>query len=78
MLADARVALYELNISVPAGIQKVTLLDIPYATKGLRIGVSKKHPQHKKISEKFNAAIAAMKEDGSYAEILASHRVSAD
>jgi polar amino acid transport system substrate-binding protein len=77
ILADTRVAFYELNVNIPSGIQKVSMLDIPYATKGLRIGVSKQHPDHEKIIGNFNAAIAAMKEDGSYAEILASHRVSA-
>ena len=77
VLADSRVALYELNTNIHSGIKQVTMLEIPYATKGLRIGVSKQHPNHEKIIEDFNSAIATMKEDGSYAQILASHRVSA-
>ena len=78
VLADIRVAFYELNAHIPAGIKKISVLDIPYSTKELRIGVSKRHPRHKKIIENFNTAIAAMKEDGSYAEIIASHRISID
>ena len=78
VLADSRVAFYELNTNIPFGIKQVTMVGIPYAKKSLRIGVSKQRPDHEKIIEKFNAAIAAMKKDGSYAQILASHRVSAE
>ena len=76
VLADERVALYELNVNIPAGIKKVALVPHPYASKGLRIAISQKNPDHKKIADDFNSAIAAMKEDGSYAEILGLHRVS--
>ena len=77
VLADSRVSLYELNTNIPSGVKQVTMLGIPYATKSLRIGVSKHHTDHERIINKFNLAIAAMKEDGSYTQIFATHRVNA-
>jgi len=40
----------------------------------LYIAVSKTNPRHKKIAQDFNRALHAMKEDGTYQRILASHQ----
>ena len=77
VLADDRVAAYELNVNVDAGIRKTLILTKAYSSRGLRIGVSKRRSDHAEIAGRFGAAIEAMKADGSYASILASHRVSA-
>ncbi len=76
VLADDRVAAYELNVNVDAGIRKTLILPKAYSSGGLRIGVSKQRADHAEIAERFDAAIEAMKLDGSYASILATHRAS--
>ncbi len=78
VLADERVALYELNVNLYGGIRKTLVLPNAYSSRGLRIGVSKRRPDHAEIVNRFDAAIEAMKADGSYATILASHRISAN
>ncbi len=77
VLADERVALYELNVNVPDGIRKTLILPKVYSSRGLRMGVSRQRPDHARIVQRFDAAVEAMKADGSYAAILGSHRVSA-
>jgi len=74
VLADARVAMYEINQLVVA--RRVTLLPEAVITRGLRIAVSRTRPDHEGIVEAFNAAIAAMRSDGSYSQLLASFRIS--
>ena len=76
VLADDRVALYELNRNVHDGIRKTFIIPRAYSSRGLRMGVSKQRPDHAEIVKRFDAAVEAMKADGSYAAILASHRVS--
>ncbi len=78
VLADERVALYELSVNVPDGIRKTLILPKPWSSRGLRVGVSRQRPDYAEVVNRFDAAIDAMKADGSYAWILATHRVSAD
>jgi polar amino acid transport system substrate-binding protein len=74
VLADSRVALYEVNDLRAA--KNITVLRPPVNTRGLRIAVSKKRADHREIVAAFDAAIASMKADGSYNALLANHRVS--
>ena len=74
VLADARVAIYEVNQLVAA--KNVTLLPEPVMTRGLRIAVSRARPDHNEIIEAFNAAIVSMRSDGSYDSLLANYRIS--
>ncbi len=78
VLADDRVALYELNVNVPGGARKTFVLPKAYSSRGLRMGVSRQRLDHKEVVTRFDAAIEAMKADGHYASILATHRVSAN
>jgi polar amino acid transport system substrate-binding protein len=74
VLADRRVAMYEVNELRVA--KNITVLPQPLSTRGLRIAVSKKRADHKDIIAAFDQAITAMKADGSYNAILASYRVN--
>ena len=74
VLADRRVALYEINDLMAA--KKFTVLPQPLNTRGLRIAVSNKRADRREIIAAFEAAIAAMKDDGTYNTILANFRVS--
>jgi polar amino acid transport system substrate-binding protein len=76
VLADERVALYELNASIYDGMRKTAILPKPYSSRGLRMAVSKRRADHAEIVERFDATIKSMKQDGSYAEILSAHRAS--
>lgn len=74
VLADSRVALYEIDQLVAA--KQLSIIRKPLITRGLRIAVSRKHTDAKKIVADFDASIAAMKLDGSYNAILATFRIS--
>ena len=50
VLADERVALYELNVNLSGGIRKTLILPKAYTTRGLRIGVSKRRTDHAEIA----------------------------
>ncbi|MDJ0860634.1 MAG: transporter substrate-binding domain-containing protein [Gammaproteobacteria bacterium] len=78
VLADDRVALYELNVNVPGGARQTFVLPKAYSSRGLRMGVSRQRQDHTEVVTRFDAAIEAMKADGRYASILAAHRVSAN
>ena len=74
VLADARVAMYEVNQLVVG--RRVTLLPAAVITRGLRIAVSRTRPDHDEIVEAFEAAVASMRSDGTYTQLLASYRIS--
>lgn len=76
--ADERVALYEINKQFTKGAARMTVLPESALTRGLRIAISKKNPDHEQIAADFDRAFAAMKEDGTYFDILAQHRISVD
>ena len=56
--------------------KQVEVLPLVLESRGLHLGVSKQRPDHEKIVADFNAAIEAMKADGSYASLLANYRIS--
>lgn len=74
VVADGRVALYEVNQLLAADV--LTVLRQPLNTRGLRIAVSKKRADHEEIIAAFDEAIVAMKEDGTYNTILALYRIN--
>lgn len=76
VLADERVALYELNVAIEDGVRRTEILPLAYSSRGLRIGVGRGRSDHAEIVRRFDAAIEAMRVDGSYAEVMAAHRVS--
>lgn len=77
-LDDERVLRYTLNQSPPDFRTRLELLATPLTTRGINIGVSRKHPEHAKIVADFDKAIAEMKQDGSYDQILQKHNVYID
>jgi polar amino acid transport system substrate-binding protein len=74
VLADGRVALYEIDQLVAA--KELTMIRRPLLTRGLRIAVSRKNPAHEEIIDAFNKNIAEMQVDGTYNAILATFRIS--
>jgi polar amino acid transport system substrate-binding protein len=73
-LDDERVLLYEIARSTPDAATTLEILEKPLVVRGVNIGVSRKNPDHARIVADFDKAIAAMKQDGTYEEILEKHR----
>ncbi len=73
-LDDERVLRYQINRFMPGNMAKLQILEKPLAVRGVNIGVSHNNPNHAKIVTDFNKAIAAMKQDGTYARILQKHK----
>ncbi|MEC4564213.1 substrate-binding periplasmic protein [Pseudomonas inefficax] len=67
---DEYVARYNLQRELPEVRDGVMLVEPPLAENTLHILVSLKHPEHARIVERFEQAIAAMKADGSYARLM--------
>lgn len=73
ILEDEYVARNHLAQEEPDVRDALQFLAQPLSENSLHILVSLKHPEHRLIVERFDAAIAAMKADGSYAELLRRH-----
>ncbi|MDF0733895.1 transporter substrate-binding domain-containing protein [Pseudomonas entomophila] len=67
---DEYVARYHLQSEAAAVREAVDFVERPLGENSLHILVSLKHPEHQRIVERFERAIAAMKADGSYARLL--------
>lgn len=72
-LEDEIVARYHLNRELSGIREQLEFLPRPLSENGLHILVRRSHPQHRRIAEAFDRAIAAMRADGSYAAILKRH-----
>ena len=72
---DEYVARYNLQREPQDVRDGVMLVDPPLGENTLHILVSLKHPEHDRIVERFEQAIAAMKADGSYARLLRQYGV---
>jgi len=72
-LDDELVLQYAMNKFIPKGAEQLEFLQRPLAVRSLRIGISKKNPDHRKIAARFNKAIQDMINDGSYRKILEKH-----
>lgn len=70
---DEYVARYNLQREPQDVRDGVMLVEPPLGENTLHILVSLKHPEHQRIVERFEQAIAAMKADGSYARLLRQH-----
>lgn len=69
-IEDEYVARYHLQREPEQVRDTVTLVEPPLAENTLHILVSLKHPEHTRIVARFERAIAAMKADGSYEQLL--------
>ena len=72
-LEDELVARYHLNRELLGIRDELEFLPLPLSENGLHILVRRSHPQHREIVSRFDRAIQAMREDGSYAVIFARH-----
>lgn len=72
-LEDELVARYHLSRSLAGIRDQLEFLPQPLSESGLHMLISLRHPRHKQIAEDFNREIAAMRADGSYAQILRHH-----
>lgn len=74
-LDDELVVQYEINSYMPNSMAELEFLAVPLAVRGIHIGVSRENPQHARIVDDFNKAVAAMKKDGSFDAIVAKHNI---
>ncbi|WP_109512066.1 substrate-binding periplasmic protein [Pseudomonas ovata] len=72
-LEDELVARHQLALEEPQVRDTLEFLPNPLSENNLRILVSLKHPEHALIVERFDAAIAAMRADGSYEALFKRH-----
>jgi polar amino acid transport system substrate-binding protein len=56
-------------------MKDLEFLPNPLIKRGVHIAVSKSNPRHKEIIAKFNKALEAMKNDGTYESILKKHEM---
>ncbi|MCQ9424806.1 transporter substrate-binding domain-containing protein [Pseudomonas sp. LJDD11] len=73
ILEDEYVARNHLALEEPDVRDALEFLAQPLSENSLHILVSLKRPDHARVVERFDAAIAAMKADGSYYELLRRH-----
>lgn len=72
-LEDEIVARFHLGRELAGLSDELEFLPQPLSENGLHILVSRNHPQHRQIAAAFDQAIAAMRADGSYAQIFQRH-----
>ncbi len=72
-LEDELVARHQLGHSLSMLRDGLEFLPQPLSENGLHILVRLSHPEHKAIVERFDAAIQAMRDDGSYAATFRRH-----
>ncbi len=72
-LEDELVARHQLGRSLSMLRDGLEFLPQPLSENGLHILVRLSHPEHKAIVERFDAAIQAMRDDGSYAATFRRH-----
>jgi polar amino acid transport system substrate-binding protein len=72
-LEDELVARYHLRHGLREIRGAVEFVETPLSENGLHIMLRRSHPLHRQIVREFDAAIAAMKADGSYRRIFRRH-----
>lgn len=72
-LEDEWVARYHLSRQLAGVRDQLEFLPQPLSENPLHILISLNHPRHKQIADDFNREIAAMRADGSYAQIFQRH-----
>jgi polar amino acid transport system substrate-binding protein len=70
---DEWVATYALNHELADIRERIEFVPKPLAQTPFYILVRRSHPQHQQIIEGFNAALHAMRKDGTYAQIMQRH-----
>ncbi len=73
VVADKWALLHQISTFMPDDIGGFYLLPKPLARRALRLGVSRQNPDAEKIVAAFNAAITAMRADGTYEAIVGKH-----
>jgi polar amino acid transport system substrate-binding protein len=73
IVGDKWSILHQISQFMPDDLQQFRLLTKPLVRRALRMGVSRVNGDAESIIEAFDAAIAEMKEDGSYAAIVKKH-----
>ena len=73
IVGDKWSILHQISEFMPDDLDDFKMLPKPVARRALRLGVSRQNAEGAEIVAGFNAAIAAMKEDGSFAEIVKTH-----
>lgn len=73
VVEDELVARYQLNRGLKAFGDELEFLPVPLSENNLHILIRSSHPDHVQIASRFNRAIQAMREDGSYAETFRRH-----
>ena len=72
-LDDELVARYHLGRELRAMRDELEFLPLPLSENGLHILVRRSHPEHREIARRFDRAIQAMSDDGSYAATFRRH-----
>ncbi len=72
-LEDELAACYVLGRTLNNIRDELGFLPLPLSENGLHILVRRSHAQHREIARRFDAAIQAMSEDGSYVATLRRH-----
>jgi polar amino acid transport system substrate-binding protein len=70
---DELVAQHALNNDLADIRELIELVPKPLAEATLHILVRRSHSQHQRIIDDFNSAMRAMRQDGTYAQIIESH-----
>ena len=73
-LGDEWVIRHTLTQYFPNAVNEFEFLGRPVSRRGLHIAVSRTRPDHNKIINAFNKALAAMKADGSMKKLLDKYR----
>ncbi len=73
VVGDKWALLHEISRFMPEDLGYFRALDKPLARRALRLGVSRKNPKAQEIVAAFDQAIAAMREDGTYDDIVRRH-----
>ena len=72
-VGDEWVLRHEIKQYLRSSAGQLELLPRPLDVRDLHIAVSRQHPRHERIIADFDAAIAAMREDGTFQKIIDSH-----
>ncbi|HEY1028321.1 MAG TPA: transporter substrate-binding domain-containing protein [Pseudomonas sp.] len=72
-LEDEWVARHHLSRELSAIRDELEFLPLPLSENGLHILIRRSHPGHEEIASRFDKAIQAMSDDGSYARTLRRH-----
>lgn len=73
LVGDKWSILYQISEFMPADVSAFRMLSKPLIRRALRMGVSRQNPKAGEIVGRFDAAMKAMREDGTYAAIVKKH-----